>query len=197
MPGWLFVFPPMGGWAARTWGDAARARRWAVGSVLALSAVAALAISHANTGWLLRFYTLPKGNTDVSLEAWPWTALRDQPLLGGGGGGRRPGFVVTGKWGTAGKLGLALGPQMPILVFPGDPHGVAYLQKPAAFVGQDAVIVLPLAEVADTIAAYQPYFASIDPPTLVSLGRMGAPEIPIALIPARGLKMPIPMAYLQ
>jgi len=196
MPGWLFVFPLMGEWAARTWADAARARRWAVASVAALAVVAALAISHANTGWLLRFYGLPKGQTDVSLEAWPWAALRDQPLLGGGGGAL-PGFVVTGKWGTAGRLGLALGRQTHILVFPGDPHGVAFLEKPAAFVGQDAVIVLPLAEVADTMPAYQPYFTSIDPPTVVTLGRLGAPEIPIALIPAHGLKKPFPMPYLR
>lgn len=196
MPGWLFVFPLMGDWAARTWSDAVRARRWAAGSVLALAAIAALTISHANTGWLLRFFTLPKGQTDVSLEAWPWTALRDQPLLGGSGGAR-PGFVVAGKWGAAGRLGLALGPQTHILVFPGDPHGIAFLENPAAFVGQDAVIVLPLAEVADTMPAYQPYFTSIDPPKVVSLGRLGAPEIPIALIAAHGLKKPFPMPYLR
>jgi hypothetical protein len=77
----------------------------------------------------------------------------------------------------------------------GDPHGFAFLDDPADFVGKDAVIVVAKKRLAETHAALSPYFAALGEPQSLSLGRPGLDEIDLALIPARKLLRPYPLPY--
>ncbi len=187
MPGWLFAYPLLGAWLAER---APLARRlFAIGSIAALAAVAAVAIAEARTGFLI---SLAPSLTDPTLESLNWSKLGQSPLLGDGA---RPAFVVATKWTEAGKIAQALGPQVPVTVFAGDPHGFAFLDDPAAFVGKDAVIVVAKKRLAETVAALTPYFASIGETQFMSLGRRDLAEIDLALIPARKLLRPYPLPY--
>jgi hypothetical protein len=81
-----------------------------------------------------------------------------------------------------------------VTVFSDDPHGFAFLDDPAAFVGKDAVIVVAQKRLAESLAALTPYFASLGEAQSLSLGR-GRDEIQLALIPAQRLLRPYPLPY--
>jgi 4-amino-4-deoxy-L-arabinose transferase-like glycosyltransferase len=186
MPGWLFVYPLLGLWLAER---APLARRlFAIGSSAALALVAAAAIAEVQTGLLVR---LAPSLTDPTLESLNWSKLRQSPLLADSA----QAFVVATKWTEAGKIAMALGPQIPVTVFAGDPHGFAFLDDPATFIGKDAVIVVAKKRLAETQAALAPYFAGLGEPQFSSLGRPGLDEIDLALIPAQRLLRPYPLPY--
>ena len=88
-----------------------------------------------------------------------------------------------------------LGPQIPIFVLSNDPRGWAFLDDSESFVGQNGVIVAPIAELASTLAVASPLFTRVGEPQLYTLGRLGRPEIELALIPAFGLKDRLPTPY--
>lgn len=187
MPGWLFVYPLLGLWLAeRT--QLAR-RLFAIGSTAALAVVATAAVAEVQTGLLVR---LTPSLIDPTLESLNWSKLRQSPLLADSA---RPAFVVATKWTEAGKIAQALGPQIPVTVFAGDPHGFAFLDDPATFIGKDAVIVVAKKRLAETQAALAPYFAALGEPQFLSLGRPGLDEIDLALIPAQKLLRPYPLPY--
>jgi len=94
-----------------------------------------------------------------------------------------------------GKVGLALGPNKPILVFSDDPRGLAFLSDSADFIGRDAAIVVAWDRRDATEARLAPYFAGFDPPQLVTLRRAGRDEISLALISAHGLTRAFPVPY--
>jgi hypothetical protein len=187
MPGWLFAYPLLGAWLAER---APLTRRlFAIGSTAALAVVAAGADAEARTGFLVR---LAPSLTDPTLESLDWSKLRQSPLFAGGD---RSTFVVATKWTEAGKIAAALGRRMPVTVFAGDPHGFAFLDDPATFVGKDAVIVVAKKRLSETQAALARYFASLGEPQVLSLGRPGLDEIDLALIPAQKLLRPYPLPY--
>lgn len=187
MPGWLFAYPLLGLWLAER---APPARRvFAIGSAAALALTAVAAAAEARTGFLVR---LAPGLIDPTLESLNWSKLRQSPLLADDA---RPAFVVATKWTEAGKIAEALGPQIPVAVFAGDPHGFAFLDDPANFVGKDAVIVVAKKRLAETQAALAPYFAALGAPQFASFGRPGLDEIDLALIPAQKLSRPYPLPY--
>jgi len=190
MPGWFFAYPLLGAWLAKesvrfTW------RAWAIGSTAALAVIAGFAVAEARTGFLIRYAPSLAGGADPTLEALSWSQLRQSPLLREQ---NAPSFIVATKWMEAGKIAQALGPQIPVTVFSGDPHGFAFLDDPAAFVGKDAVIVVAQKRLAESLAALTPYFASLGEAQSLSLGR-GRDEIQLALIPAQRLLRPYPLPY--
>ena len=84
---------------------------------------------------------------------------------------------------------------MPVIVYSDDPRGIAFLDNSAAFVGKDAVIVVPQSQVSSTLAAFRPFFSELGAPQQIALGRAGMDEIDLALIPAHGLTRPFPLPY--
>jgi hypothetical protein len=123
-----------------------------------------------------------------------WDALKDSPLLGAAGG-KPPGFVLSNHWSEAGKMALALGAKMPVIVSPDDPRGIAFLQDPAAFVGKDAVIIVPINQISTLPDVFRSYFEELGPPQKVSIGRDGMDEVDLALFPAHRLTQPLPLPY--
>jgi hypothetical protein len=194
MPGWLFVYPLLGAWLVEASARGFNARKWATWSVALLGAIALAIGSQAATGWIERLGWAPSGVTDPTREAVDWDALKASPLLGGQGG-TPPAFVLSNHWSEAGKMALALGAQMPVIVSPDDPRGIAFLQDPAAFIGKDAVIIVPINQILTAPDVFRSYFDELGPPQKVSIGRAGMDEVDLALIPAHRLTRPLPLPY--
>jgi hypothetical protein len=189
MPGWFFAYPLMGAWLCEPWAARLDLRRWAIVSAALIGAIAVLVVSQAATGWLTRVIPLPTGVADPTLETLDWGALREAPAL------RGTAFVVATKWMEGGKIALALGPRTPVLVFSGDPRGMAFLYDSARFVGRDGAIVVPQRRLEETLAQLRPYFSGLDPPQALALARAGRDEIALALIAAHGLTRAFPVPY--
>jgi 4-amino-4-deoxy-L-arabinose transferase-like glycosyltransferase len=193
MPGWFFAYPLLGAWLSDGVGRRFHWRAWAISAAALLGAIALIFASHAATGWIGRILPLPAGAVDPTLEALGWNSLASSPLLGGGG--PAPAFVVATKWSEGGKIALALGPEMPVIVYSDDPRGMAFLDDSARFIGEDAVIIVPQNRLASVAAIFQPFFASLGDAQTLSLGRGGKDEIVLALIPAHGLTRAFPLPY--
>ncbi|WP_158813773.1 glycosyltransferase family 39 protein [Methylocapsa sp. S129] len=192
MPGWFFVYPLLGAWFVEGWARRFNARNWAIASAALLGIITAALVSQAATGWITRALPLPRGAVDPTLEALNWAPLAASPLFNAD---TAPAFVVSAKWSEGGKIALALGPRMPVIVASDDPRGMAFLDDSARFLGKDAVVIVPQNRLASVEASLQPFFASLGDPQNVTLGRSGADEIDLALIPAHGLTRPFPLPY--
>ena len=190
MPGWFFAFPLMGVWLEQFGLSAKAIRRSALASSVLLAAIAGVAILEAATGWPWAAFAAGSRVADPMLETFSWSDLRKAPIFD-----PSPRFVVATKWSDAGKIALALGPRTPVFVLSADPRGWAFLDESASFVGQNGVIVTPVADLDVVLGAAGSYFADLGPPQFQTLGRGGAPEVELALIPANGLTRRLPMPY--
>ena len=121
MPGWFFAFALMGAWAEDRGVSGRALRRWAFASAGLLAAMVAIVSVEAATGWPLRLLPHRPG-ADPTLEAFGWRGLRDAPALR-----PPPAFVLAAKWSDAGKIALALGPEVPVFVVSDDPRGWAFV----------------------------------------------------------------------
>ncbi len=194
MPGWFFAYPLLGAWLSEGWAKRADLRRWAIGSTALLAAAALALAAQAATGWITRLIRLPPGAVDPTLEALGWNDLARSPLLDGRDA-TPPAFVVSTKWSDGGKIAMALGPTMPVIVYSDDPRGMAFLDDSARFLAKDAIIIVPQRKLASVAATFQPFFASLGEAQKVTLGRRGRDEIDLALVPAHGLTRPFPLPY--
>ena len=190
MPGWFFAFALLGAWVDQL-GVSARALRRMGFSFVGAAGRDRWARRRANV------YGLAVGDSDAHsrfadpmLEGFEWRDLKKAPIFD-----QAPSFVISTKWSDAGKIALALGPQVPVFVLSNDPRGWAFLDESGRFVGQNGIIVTPAAEVPLTLAVAGPLFAELGQPQLYALGRRGRPEISLALIPARGLTRRLHMPY--
>ena len=189
MPGWFFALPLLGAWADERLSDAAL-RRWACASAATLAAVAALFAVQGATGFPLRWAPMRPGVADPTLEAFPWRDLRSEPLLD-----PRPAFVLSTHWSDAGKVALALGPDVPVYVLSDDPRGWAFAADGRALAGRDGVLIARPADVPLARAAAAHCFREIGETRLRTLMRNGAPAVELALIPVRGLTRRLPLPY--
>ena len=190
MPGWFFAFPLMGVWLDERNTDVRTLRRWAIISAGALAAAAGGVIVQAATGWLTRLVPIQQGVADPTLEALDWLDLRGASALD-----PRPAFVVSVKWSDAGKIGLALGPDIPVFVISGDPRGWAFVRGEGALLGRDGALIVRTAELPGALAAIGPDFETVGPPRFLTLTRNGVGEIELALVPLKGLKRQLPIPY--
>jgi hypothetical protein len=190
MPGWFFAFALMGIWVNEVGISIKALCRWAVATAALLAASAALAVVQASTGWPWLILTTDSGVADPMLESFEWSALKNAPIFGS-----VPSFVISTKWSDAGKIAVALGPHIPVIVLSNDPRGWAFLDDSGRLVGQSGIIVTPAAEVASTLALAGPLFAKLGQPQFYALGRHGRAEIRLALIMATGLTHSLPMPY--
>ena len=62
------------------------------------------------------------------LESFEWRDLKNAPIFA-----QPPDFVISTKWSDAGKIALALGPQIPVFVLSNDPRGWAFLDESGRF----------------------------------------------------------------
>ena len=190
MPGWFFAFPLLGAWVDEVGVSVGALRRWAFYSSALLAAIAVVAILEASTGWPWVISTAGSRLADPMLEVFEWRDLKKVPIFD-----QPPSFVISTKWSDGGKIALALGPHIPVFVLSNDPRGWAFLDESGSFVGQSGVIVTPAADVASIVAVAGSLFAALGQPQLYTLGRLGRPEIKLALIPAAGLTRSLPMPY--
>jgi hypothetical protein len=190
MPGWFFAFALMGIWANEVGISIKALCRWALATAALLAAIAALAVVQASTGWPWLILTTDSGVADPMLESFEWSALKNAPIFDS-----VPSFVISTKWSDAGKIAVALGPHIPVIVLSNDPRGWAFLDDSGRLVGQSGIIITPAAEVASTLALAGPLFAKLGQPQFYALGRHGRPEIRLALITATGLTHSLPMPY--
>jgi 4-amino-4-deoxy-L-arabinose transferase-like glycosyltransferase len=188
MPGWFFAFALMGAWIAELGVSVRVLRRCAFLASGLLAAIAGVAVVQASTGW--PWVIFAASSRDPMLESFGWGNLIEAPIFV-----QAPSFVISTKWSDAGKIALALGPQVPVFVLSNDPRGWALLDESERHVGQNGVIVTPAAEVAPTLAIARSLFHDLGPPQPYALGRRGRPEIRLALIPANGLTRRLPVPY--
>ncbi len=190
MPGWFFAFALTGAWVDEIGASIGTLRRWAFFSSALLVAIVGFVILQTSTGWPLTILTARSHFSDPTLEAFEWRDLAKAPIFE-----HPPRFIISTKWSDAGKIALALGPQVAVFVLSNDPRGWAFRDESASFVGESGVIVTPAGEVASTLAVAKPLFDALGEPQLYMLGRRGRPEIKLALIPASGLTRRLPMPY--
>jgi hypothetical protein len=190
MPGWFFAFPLMGAWLDERATDVRTLRRWACISSGALATVAAVATLQSSTEWLTRLGPIQFGVADPTLEAMSWRGLRDAPAFS-----PRPGFVVAAKWSDAGKIALALGPDIPVFVISGDPRGWAFVSGGAALLGRDGVLVVRTGDLPAELAAAASAFQSVGESQSWTLTRNGRREVELALVPVTGLTRELPFPY--
>lgn len=191
MPGWLLLFPLLGGALAQSVRVECRKWpvRWAQASAVALAAVWAVAVSDAATAWIKD--AVPSLKTDPTTEAMDWRRLRTEldrrGLL-------KPGtFVVAAEWNEAGKIDQAVGDAAPVLVFNGDPREYAFREPSGHFLHHDALIIGRGPTVAQELRSIAPHFASLTPLPGVTVGRGDKDEIALTVIAAHDLTSPYPL----
>jgi 4-amino-4-deoxy-L-arabinose transferase-like glycosyltransferase len=190
MPGWFFTFALIGAWLKEADVSVGTLRRGALLSSALLAAIAGVAVLQVSTGWPLLTLIAGSRLPDPTLDAFDWHELNNAPFFG-----KAPSFVVSTKWSEAGKIALALGPRVPVLVFSKDPRGWAFSVESEKFIGRDGVIVVPAADLDSAVVAANPNFTALDQPQFYTLGRLGRAEIRLALIPAHGLTRGFPSPY--
>ena len=191
MPGWLFAFPLLGAWIETRRPRWFAPSKWAIGSTIAFGAVLVVAVGLTSEGWASRGIAASGAGQDPTLESLDWSVLRtaDAVIV------TRPAFVVTSRWMDAGKIALALGPDVQVAVFSEDPRQFAFGPSVDRFVGQDALVILPAASLAEQLPRLTPYFAALDRPEYLWLGRRHRDEIDLAIVRAHNLLRPYPLPY--
>ncbi len=159
-PGYLMLFPLLGAWVARHL-DNRHVRRTVAGTAALLVAAVAVIAVQVRTDWLHPLVAAFAPRQDPDLQAIDWTSLR--PALAARGLLGRPGLVIGAtNWRDAGKIAIALGPDVPVICLSADARQFGFGITPADVIGQDVLILAP--EHADRIAAeYGRLFATIEP----------------------------------
>jgi len=135
---------------------------------------------------------LPAGMRDPTVFAYDWPSVAETTSWRSAGA---PAFVLVDNWRVGGRVGVALGPEIPVCGFGPDPRGLAFACDAASELGKDALIVAPEDAAARTFAAAAPYFASLDAPERISVGRSGRTEFVLIVCRARRLSRPYPLPY--
>lgn len=143
--GWLMLFPLIGDASARlAQRKPQRANAWAAAVAGTFAVAVTLLVSHAMTGWIARASSLisPAPFTDkdpILVELFDWTDLR-QALEKRYVDPERT-FVAGLRWESCAKSAYALQNSYHLLCLARQNVHFTYLGDPAAFKGQDAIIV--------------------------------------------------------
>ena len=170
MPGWFFTYALMGGWVNESGFSVGALRRWALLSSALLAAIAGVAVLQTSTGWPLLTLLARSSLPDPTLDAFEWRKLSEAPIFE-----QAPSFVVSTKWSDAGKIALALGPQVPVFVLSNDPRGWAFLDESEKFIGRNGMIVVRAAELDSALVAVKSLFRRARP-TSVCRARATGPR---------------------
>lgn len=195
MPGWIFLLPLLGRAIAEVEAIERPARRLATAAAvllgLAIVAVAVVRVAPPSRAIVERF-RLERGLAEATSWVGLPQALAAQRLMEPVDG-RRP-LVVSLRWIEAARIGEALGPQVAVAVFDGDPRGFAFLVDPRDHLGRDAVIVTR-PERLGQIATLAPYFERLDAPVPLAVGRGASPAIDLVAVAAHGMRAAYPLPY--
>jgi hypothetical protein len=187
------IFPLLGAAvAARLRNGGTGTRRWLIGSGAAFAVITIVLGTHTATGWL-RAAVPGFDGSDPTVEALTWTelaaALDELDVLDDDT------FIVALHWLEGGKIGQALGPEVPIVCFCDDPRHFAFASDPADFLGRNAVIVGRERTIDRHGSDAAERFALAEDRHDIAVKRGGRAEVPLAFIPARNLLEPYPLPY--
>jgi len=189
-PGYLLLLPLAGRLLDRGLLSRPRLTRgWLIGSVVLSATLLTLLWGHATRGWVTPMLSEDLRREDDTRELIDW-----RPLAGAIEGAPAS-FLVTNRWHQTGKADAAIEGALPVLCFCEDPRNLAFGRDPAAFLGQDALILQNAEFMPDPEKLYGTYFAAIEPWGEVTLGRGGRDEVTLRLWLARSLSAPFPMPY--
>jgi len=192
MPGWLFVFPLAGAWAA----DFARRRpRIAHAAAFAsalLLAAAGLALGlNARTGWLTENLSASAAQSDPTLDLIDWTEVREALAARHLDRGEIAAVAAT-HWMEAGKLNYAVGRTMPVLCLCADPQEFRYLSEPERFAGKTILVIGAHRELRAPEASLGRWFAGVRALAPIVLHRGGRPALTLTVIQGTGFS-PAPL----
>ncbi len=200
-PGYLLLLPLVGDAAARLEGRGAQQRlrlqRWLAAAGIVLVGLTTIAASDVATGWVSRVAPSLFTHGDPSLEAYDWTGLRAE-LADAGLLGDSSQVAAAWNWIGAAKIGYALGPGIPMLCLSDDPRSFFYMNRPARFLGHDALILVrePLPGRGPTpgevLSRYAPYFRSVQSAGAFPIRRAGRVVLTIDAYRATDMLKPYP-----
>ncbi len=139
-PGFMLLLPLLGAaianWEQRAPTTAQRGM-FAAGAVYV--ALLTLVVSHAATGWLARVVPSLR-RTDPAFELIEYRSLRD--TLTATGLLQPSRFIVTTDWLRGAKIGYALGPARPVLLFNDDGRHFPFASDPTPLIGSSGLLLM-------------------------------------------------------
>ena len=177
--GWLFAFPLAGAWLAGR-GPAFQRRFFALAA--ALAGVVFAGFLAAVTGGLPLAHDPTRQMFD-----WPAAPLRAAFAKTGAR------FVLVESWRVGGRVGVALGPEVPVCALGGDPRGFAFACDARNHLGENALIVRDADKSKGADGAAD--FAHVEPLDEIAFGRSGSVEWRLALQAGRDLQRAPPLPY--
>jgi hypothetical protein len=128
MSGFLFAFPLVGKWSANLLETNPRRLRVSFAAATALVCVlTATFVVQLRTAIFTRSFFERSPTFDMDWQSLDWTAVKGAiPAKALSGNA----FVAAANWAQAAKIALALGPDVPIVVLPGDPRHFQFIRDP-------------------------------------------------------------------
>ncbi len=189
MPGWLMLYPVLGGHAVRVL-EPWQLRRVGIACTLLVALLGSLLLAQAITGYGRVLAPKLFVHGDPTLDAFEWSQL---PAALGSRGLLQPGvFLITTNWIAAGRIDAALHDSVPVVVFGGNAKEFGLRYGPAKFLGRDALLIAPAESYPRVVRDLRPYFESFEELAPLTLGRSGMPEIPLRLARAHCLIRALP-----
>jgi hypothetical protein len=136
-PGYLMLFPLLGQVVAAHL-DRPLVRRLLVGTAVFVVAVLSVVATQVRFDWLHAAVT-SVARKDPTAEAVDWTSLHDD--LAARGMLRAGTIVGVPNWRDAGKIAIALGPDVTVLCLNRDSRQFGMTYPPARFIGNDLLIL--------------------------------------------------------
>lgn len=128
MSGFLFAFPLVGKWSATLFETNPRRLRVSFAAATALVCVlTATFVVQLRTAIFTRSFFEQSPTFDMDWQSLDWTEVKEAiPAKALSGNA----FVAAANWAQAAKIALALGPDVPIVVLPGDPRHFQFIRDP-------------------------------------------------------------------
>jgi hypothetical protein len=192
-PGYLMILPILGAAvAARLEHGDDRTRRWLKTSIWSFVWLVIFLATQTESGWIQRVAPSLLAKGDPTTDMISWRELR--PELDAKGLLSHGEFLAAPSWIQAGQSALGTGPDIPIICLCADPHHFYYMNDDRTFLGHDAVFVKKLKENDDVVAAFSPYFESLEAVDTLVIHRVSSKRdaVRIGVYRARGFKKLFP-----
>ena len=180
--GWLFAFPFAGLWLSE------RAPRF-LARFAGASAALALVIFALYLSAVLLGPIPIRGVRDPTANMFDFPAAPLRAAYARSGAQ----FVLIESWRLGGRIGVALGPTVPVCAMGDDPRGFAFACDTRRRLGESALIVRD--KKGGRTADETQFFRSVEPLGELSLGRHGLPERTLVLEAGRDLLRAPPLPY--
>lgn len=186
MPGWFFCFPLLGAWLVANPGASPSPKAWARFSFMAAAALVVSIGVLARTGALTAIPGVTARN-DPTFDAFDWWALREALIARGVGAPGGP--IVAGlRWNETGKVDFVIGDIAPVIVLNADARHFAYRQPDRSGPETTLVVVASRAAFERDRAIVSARVGTLAAPEIVTIGRMGRPELEIVVARGVGLR---------